>query len=190
MSRVGSFAACTGLALAILAVPTLTVGARAVAAARAPASVEARLQSLEDYQAIQEMLAIYMVAEDSNDWKTYSSLFAKNGELMFQKNHWVGPERIYQGMKAAQDAPNSVLARRGLRHSLSNIDIRLDGDRAHVISRWIVMSRQADGRPLVGATGYLDDNLVREDGAWKFARRVIYTEFPFDDPLANLGMKK
>lgn len=179
-----------GAGLAALAVMSIAAAPASAAERRPSPAVLAKLQSLEDYQAIQKMLARYMVAEDSNDWKTYSSLFAKKGELLFQKNHWVGPERIFAGMQAAEDAPNSVLKRHGLRHSLSNIDIRLDGDHAHVQSRWIVMSRQADGRPLVGATGHLDDNLVREDGEWKFERRVIYTDFPFDDPLANLGIAK
>ena len=179
-----------GAGLAALLLTGLGAGSAGAAARQPSPAVLAKLQSLEDYQGIQKLLARYMVAEDSNDWKTYSSLFARKGELLFQKNHWVGVERIFAGMQGAENAPNSVLKAHGLRHSLSNIDIRLDGDHAHVDSRWIVMSRQADGRPLVGATGHLDDTLVREDGEWKFERRIIYTDFPFDDPLANQAPPK
>ena len=179
-----------GAGLAALILMGLAAGPAGAATRRPSPAVLAQLQSLEDYQAIQMMLARYMVAEDSNDWKTYSSLFATKGELLFQKNDWVGRERIFTGMQAAENAPNSVLKAHGLRHSLSNIDINVEGDHARVTSRWIVMSRQADGRPLVGATGHLDDTLIREDGEWKFEKRVIYTDFPFDDPLANQTGKR
>jgi hypothetical protein len=47
------------------------------------------------------------------------------------------------------------------------------------------MSQGADGRPVLGATGHYED-LLRKDGAqWKFQRRVIYTDFPYQNPLAK-----
>lgn len=185
----GAARIAAGAALAAL-LTGVAAGPVAAAERKPSPAVLAKLQELEDYQAIQTLLAHYIVVEDDGDWKTYSNLFAKKGELVFQKNDWVGPERIYAGMQAAADAPNSVLKTRGLRHSTSNVDIQIDGDHAHVTSRWIVMSRQPDGRPLVGATGRNEDTMVREDGEWKFERRLIYTDFPFDDPLANQAAKR
>jgi hypothetical protein len=178
-------AGALALALAGLA---LSAGAGG-AAAPSNAALEARLRQLEDYQQIQRLNARYMIAEDSNHWADYANCFARNGELIFQKFRYRGRAEIQSKMEAAMNAPGSVLKTNGLRHSLSNLDLKIGGDRAASTARWIVMSRQPDGRPKVGATGHVDDILVREDGEWKFQRRVIFTDFPFDDPIATQGIK-
>jgi len=58
-----------------------------------------------------------------------------------------------------------------LRHNVSSIDVaELDADagRAHVRSYFIVMSRRGADH-----WGSYDDDVVLEDGAWRFARRVV-----------------
>jgi hypothetical protein len=40
-------------------------------------------------------------------------------------------------------------------------------------------------RPRVAATGHYKDTMVREDGRWKYAKRLIYGNIPFGDPLAE-----
>jgi hypothetical protein len=132
-----------------------------------------------------------MTAVDSSDWTGYANIFSSKGELIFQSNHWTGPDEIKAGMSRpppARPAGSPPAPRRQLRHTLTNIDIELTGpDRAHGTARWITMSEDADHRPVVGATGYYDDTYMRENGQWKVLRRVIYADFPHDDPIENLA---
>jgi uncharacterized protein (TIGR02246 family) len=179
----------TGLAAAA-ASAGLLLASPLIAAPQPKPSVAARLQALEDYQAIQKLLARYMTAVDSSDWVAYSQIFAKKGELIFQSNHWTGPDEIKAGMSRpppARPATNPPTPPRQLRHTLTNIDLKIDGDRATGTARWITMSNDANNRPVVGATGYYADKYIREDGEWKVIHRVIYADFPFDDPIANLA---
>ena len=176
-------------AIALTAGLALAAGPAGAAGAK-PQSVEARLQALEDYQGIQKLLARYMTAVDASDWVAYSKIFSKNGELIFQKNHWVGQEAIRAGMSRpppARPANAPAAPPRQLRHTLTNIDFKIDGDRATGTARWITMSGDGSSRPTVGATGYYRDTYIREDGEWKVLHRVIYADFPFDDPIANLA---
>ena len=178
-----------GMAIAVMVVAASSQITAAAAADSTAATTEARLKQLEDYQSIQQLLATYMSVMDRGDWHAYASLFAKDGELMFQKNDWKGPEAIEKGMttppKQAPGAPPLAPTSLRLRHMIGSILIKIDGDRATDEAHWIVMSKTADDRPNLGATGHYSDTLVRENGQWKFLRRVIYTDFPFDDPLAN-----
>jgi ketosteroid isomerase-like protein len=148
---------------------------------------EARLQKVEDILAIQQLLADYMTYMDASDYASYSELFAADGELIFQSYRLKGPKAIRDLME--KGSRNAAAAKPGaqpggLRHMMSNTVIRLDGDRATSTARWIVMSQGADGRPVVGATGRYDDSLHKTGGQWKFKRRVIYTDFPYQNPLA------
>lgn len=158
------------------------------AAAHPGASVEARLRAVEDYQAIQQLLAAYMTAMDTSNWTAYSQLFAADGELMFQTIDEKGPSAIRERMSRSIRRPaakSGAAAVASLLHTLSNIDIHIDGDHATDTARWTVMSRGPDGRPRLGATGHYVDTLVRTSDGWKFRRRVIYADFPFDDPIAD-----
>ena len=177
---------------AVIAAASLALAASPAAAAGAkPAqSIEARLQALEDYQGIQKLLARYMTAVDASDWVAYSQIFAKNGELIFQKNHWVGQDAIRAGMSRPPPAGRAgapAAPPRQLRHTLTNIDFKVEGDRATGTARWITMSGDPSSRPTVGATGYYRDTYIKENGEWKVLHRVIYADFPFDDPIANLA---
>ena len=177
-------------ALALAASLSLAATPAAAASAKPAQSVEARLKALEDYQGIQKLLARYMTAVDASDWVAYSKIFAKNGELIFQKNHWVGQEAIRAGMSRPpppRPAGAPATPPRQLRHTLTNIDFKVEGDRATGTARWITMSGDPSSRPTVGATGYYRDTYIREDGEWKVLHRVIYADFPFDDPIANLA---
>jgi uncharacterized protein (TIGR02246 family) len=157
-------------------------------AAMAPAqtAAEARLQKVEDILAIQQLLGDYITAMDASDFATYSDLFAADGELIFMTYHLKGPKAIRELMEqGSRNSAKSGAQTGGLRHMMSNTVIRVDGDRATDTARWIVMSQGADGRPVLGATGRYEDSLRKIGGQWKFQKRVISTDFPYQNPLAT-----
>jgi uncharacterized protein (TIGR02246 family) len=141
------------------------------AGAQAPttATLAARLQQFEDKAEIERLLLDYGRHLDSRDFAAYGQLFAKDGQ-------WVGgfgtaaggPAGIQAFMeKAMGTAPN----RANNYHLLSNFVITVTGDTATAWSRWAFVVPGPAGATIAQAGRY-DDTLVRENGRWRFTRRV------------------
>ena len=74
---------------------------------------------------------------------------------------------------------------KGSTHLVTDLKIDLDGDKATGTARWVMILPGPKNRPRVAATGHYKDTMVREDGRWKYAKRLIYGNIPFGDPLAE-----
>lgn len=138
-------------------------------------STAARLQRFEDKDEIQQLLLDYGRHLDSRDFAAYGRLFAKDGE-------WVGgfgtasggPAAIQAFMeKSMGTAPNAAKNY----HLLSNFVITVSGDTATAWSRWAFVVPGERGASIAQAGRY-DDTLVRENGRWKFKRRVASNDTP------------
>lgn len=157
----------------ISAVLTLLVAAMTTAYAQAPAglaasTVESRLRVLEDREEITRLLLDYGRHLDARDFKAYSSLFATDGEWVGGFGSVSGPANIQAFMeKNMGTAPN----RAGNYHLLSNFVITVRGDTATAWSRWAFVVPGQSGA-VVAQAGRYDDTLVRENGRWRFKRRV------------------
>ena len=145
-------------------------------------SVGARLQRFEDKEEIQALLLDYGRHLDSRDFAAYGRLFARDGE-------WVGgfgtasggPAGIQAFMeKAMGTAPNAVKNY----HLLSNFVITVNGDTATAWSRWAFVVPGERGATIAQAGRY-DDTLVRENGRWRFKRRVASNDTPPPAPPAR-----
>jgi SnoaL-like domain len=90
-----------GLALSLAALALLTLPCAQAQAASAP-SAESRLKQLEDYQAIQQLLATYITALGASDWPAYANVFADDGELNFLTFHLKGHDAILAVMDPAR----------------------------------------------------------------------------------------
>jgi 3-phenylpropionate/cinnamic acid dioxygenase small subunit len=144
-------------------------------------SIEARIQRLEDIQEIRDLLTGYGRLLDAHDLASYSQLFAKNGEWVGGFGSAKGPAAIQALMEknlgtTAKGAPGSTY------HLLTNFMIKVDGDRATAWSRWSFTVTGANKSPSMLYGGHYDDTLTREDGHWKFLRRVAVNDIPHSDP--------
>ena len=162
---------------------SLTIGALLAAdqkgnAGKKQSSVEARLQQLEDRDQIRDLLAEYIRCLDARDHPTYALLFARDGELTFAQGHAIGPEAIRtlmeDGERRADPARTAAMA--GSVHLLTDLSIQLKGDEATAHSRWTLIVHAGESRPVVSASGHYSDDLIRENGAWKFKRREIVAD--------------
>lgn len=146
-----------------------------LAAAQTDSALAARLQRLEDVEEIQRLLLDYGRFLDSRDLAAYSRLFAKDGEWVGGFGSARGPAGIQAFMeKNLGTGPN----RGNTYHILSNFVIEVKGDSATAWSRWTFVTPGADGKPVISQSGRYDDTLVREDGRWKFKRRVASNDIP------------
>ncbi len=145
------------------------------APAAADTSAAARLQRLDDMEEIRTLLLDYGRFLDARDLAAYSHLFAKDGEWVGGFGSARGPAEILAFMqKNLGTGPN----RGNTYHILSNFEITVDRDTATAWSRWTFITPAADGKPVISQAGRYDDVLVREDGRWKFKRRVASNDIP------------
>jgi len=145
------------------------------------AAMAAQVQRLDDERQIRALMVSYGQYLDALDFERYSKLFAEDGEwsgLLGEFTTVKGPAAIREAMERAfaervydPDHITNV-------HVITNVRIDVDGDRATGYSRWTVMSRDDEDRPLVRLTGRYDDVFVREDGQWKFLSRSARREIP------------
>lgn len=144
-------------------------------AATGGASVEERLQVLEDKEAIRALLIDYGRALDKRDFAAYGRLFAKEGSWKGGMGGATGPENI---AKMVQEgfAKMDPAQYTNSNHVMTSMDIDVDGDTATAWSRWLWVIPGADGIPQVRRAGYYEDSLIREDGQWKFKQRQAFTE--------------
>ena len=131
-------------------------------------SVETRLKQLEDQEQIAQLLIDYGRHLDSRDLAAYASLFATDGE-------WIGGFGTVKGrseIKAFMEKSLGTGPNRGNSyHIMSNFVITVKGDTATAWSRWTFVTPGASGATIAQAGRY-DDTFVRENGTWKFKKRV------------------
>ncbi len=140
-----------------------------------------RLQRLEDVLAIQRVLVAYGRHLDRRDFAAYAALFARDGVWDGGFGAGTGPAEIQAMMeKMIGGQPNDGPQRNY--HLMSSFDVEVEGDRGRAWSRWTFVSLDAENRPRVHHAGRYDDELVREDGAWKFKLRKVSGDLPGQPP--------
>jgi hypothetical protein len=166
----------------------LLVAAAAPGCATAPGHSElaARVQLLEDKQAITALLERFFEYQETRQQVNYANLFAKDGEMILRRGRTSGGPAGILGQRNANasntPAPANTIR---MRHILSNVHIEVKGDTAVAQSRFTLISVGDDNRPRVGGSGRYKDDLVRENGEWKILKRVIYRDLPLDLENAN-----
>ncbi len=134
----------------------------------------ARVQRLEDIMAIHQLFIDYGHALDAGDFDAYADLFAEDGEVLLGP---MGRARGREEIKALMTKALSGGVGSSF-HIISSPQVQLDGDRASSQVMWSVVSRDDNGRASLTMIGHHRDDLVRENGRWKFARRRGFVDIP------------
>ncbi len=126
--------------------------------------------ALEDKDAIREVLAEYCFRLDGGDFDGMAALFTADGTWDTAFGKATGRAAIAELARSLrrggpQPRPRGI-------HLVTNIAIALDGATARVRSNWIVAQNGADG-PQIGSGGGYADEMVKEDGVWRFRYRKI-----------------
>lgn len=134
----------------------------------------ARVQRLEDLLEIHQLFVDYGLALDAGDFDAYAALFAADGEVL------LGPMGRAKGrdeIKALMTKTLSGSAGSSF-HIISSPQVQLDGDTATSQVMWSVVTHDDNGQARLTMLGRHRDNLVRENGDWKIARRRGYVDIP------------
>ena len=149
--------------------------------AQAP-TVASRLEALEAREAIRALWAEYGRTLDARDFVAFSKLFARNAEFGSGPGAAKGPAAIGAFLEKAigTNYPDS----KGKNfHLYFNESIDVKGDHATAISKGgYVMATPDNSKADFLLLAEYRDELVKEDGQWKFLKRVIVGEIPVPRP--------
>ena len=127
---------------------------------------------------IRELIIRYAQLLDARDHKAYAQLFARDGRWTGRMGDATGPEAIEAMLvKGLGPAPEGFRNTKNF-HLMSNIIIEVDGDMASAESRLVYFARSKEARPVPMLAGRYFDELVREDGKWRFKFRQVIGEIP------------
>lgn len=138
----------------------------------------------EDRALIEDLQARYLFALDFFDMDTYVSTFTEDGVLDIIAYKAKGREEIRKRLEEARpvfdqsagDAPQGPYPATG-RHNITNIVLRIDGDKAVGRAYWFHYgNNNAERRAVLDGYGHYEDEMVKIDGQWLFSKRVIYNE--------------
>jgi len=137
---------------------------------RPSATIEDRLQRLEDLNEIRHLFLDYGRYLDRKEFESCSKLFAEKGEFVLPFDTVVGPDAVRDVMSSMLGRDLAVEPGKDM-HVFANPSIELDGDRATATSFWIYVTPDAEGFPQIAQFGHYEDVLVRENGRWRFGYR-------------------
>ena len=132
----------------------------------------------EDRAAIEDLQARYLFALDFHDPDLYVSTFTEDGVLDYGSGDVKGRQAI-KTVIAGMPAPKAVAGKRAgaARHNISNIVIKVDGNKATGVSYWFHYSNDnPDRKGVFDGFGHYEDELVKANGKWLFTKRKIYNE--------------
>jgi len=119
--------------------------------------------------AIRELLATYCFHLDNYRFAEMAALFTADGTWDTAFGKGTGPDGIVAQAESI-GTPGAVRPRRV--HLTTNIVIALKNDEATVESNWSVIQNSASG-PKIGSAGAYHDQVVKQDGTWRFRYRKI-----------------
>jgi len=137
----------------------------------------ARLQRLEDIDAIWRLCQEYRRHLDERNFAAYSRLFVDDGVWIGNLGSATGPAEIEQLLIRTLERHEDPAVRH--LHLVDNPVIEVDGDRATAESTWVYISRDFSDNPVLSLIGHYKDVIVRTGEGWRFQRREAYLDFPF-----------
>ncbi|WP_214104724.1 nuclear transport factor 2 family protein [Acrocarpospora catenulata] len=131
--------------------------------------LDRRLRLLEERNHVAELLAEYCRAVDEHDPEAFADLWTADAvqDIRSRGTAYRGRDQIMEGLES------TFAAFRHTHHVPGNLQITFVSDaRADVRSDVTVHCVTSDGAHVVVAASY-QDQVVREDGRWRFSSRVV-----------------
>jgi hypothetical protein len=122
---------------------------------------------------IHELMARYAWSLDTGDEESFVACFCSDGELVWDvfatEGRWRGAAALRRFIGYFRQRPESA----GRQHHVSNLIVTPTAAAAQARCYVAVALRREPGPHLLHVMGYYEDELAREDGHWRIARRCI-----------------
>ncbi len=132
--------------------------------------------SIEDRLAVEDLFTRYATSLDAGDVEGVVGCFTEDGELLgtqIVQSRDDGPPRGHDVIREfATRYARYRAAGNQLRHALSNMAVRLEGDRATVTCYLVTVATQ-QGKTDVAVPGRYVCTAVKRDGEWRFQSRRV-----------------
>jgi hypothetical protein len=144
-------------------------------------TLESRVKKLEDREEIRQLIMDYGRFLDQRNFHAFSGLFAKT------KGEWIGGMGRAKGSQAIRELMESTIGKDTSMtqscHLFTNETIHVNGDQATAVTKWIFVVPGESNRPQLFFLGHYEDSMIREEGRWKFLRRVVRADIPNDSQI-------
>ncbi|MGI9625060.1 MAG: nuclear transport factor 2 family protein [Acidimicrobiales bacterium] len=126
-------------------------------------------QDLQDIHDVGQVIIRYATSVDKRDFDRYGSCFTEDAEISgFSSGDVVGRDNWVSFVVKALEAF------RGTHHQITNQEISVDGDTAHMRSYVQATHESADDdSSLIILWAVYDDELVRTSQGWQISRHVL-----------------
>ena len=147
--------------------------------------LESRIKNLEDREEIRQLLMDYGRFLDQRDFASFSSLFAE------EEGVWSGGMGEAKGSKAICTLMEETIGKSTdinttpNYHLFMNEVIHVNGDEADATSKWIFVVQGEKGGPQPFFLGHYEDSFIRENGRWKFLKRVVHADIPSEKTISK-----
>lgn len=154
------------------AIAASVAGVAGQAAKPSPDALAARVQVLEDREAIRALLVSYASTLDGRDFAAFEQLWAKDAEFIGGSSAAKGPAAIRDLLQSLLKVNAAPVPGRDF-HLVMNQTVDVTGDTGTGFSRgtWVVTDPEKKLQLSIIANYY--DQFVREGGRWKFRRHQI-----------------
>ena len=144
--------------------------------------LEARIQALEEIEAIKQLKARYCYLVDSGKWQDVVKLFTKDARIKFPFGAGKGTAAIINFYRETLPSQRSFIL-----HTLHNPIIEIKGEQA--TGKWYYQSSGtvlSTNQARWGA-GIYHDKFVKENGGWKFKEIIVESIYstPYDEGWAK-----
>jgi hypothetical protein len=167
-----------------------STGSTAELAARA-VLLEARVQRIQDINAIKRLQAAYGYYHDEGQWDDVADLFAENATIEIGNDGvYRGRERIREYFRTLGNGRNGLAPGQLAEHLqvMPVITLAADGGRANGTWRAIILEGQL-GKDAWWSEGPYENEYVRQDGVWKISKLHWFQTLrvPYDGGWAKNG---
>jgi SnoaL-like domain len=140
------------------------------------ASLEARLERLEDLEQITRLFHSYRMLVDDKEFEACAQqLFSEDASFIGEHGRHVGREAILRMFESMIGV--SVREKKGDdEHIFADPVIEIDGERAAVNIAWAYFVRSELGTPLLLKNGHHEDTVVKVNGEWKIQEVRAFTD--------------
>ena len=122
----------------------------------------------DDRFRIQDLLARYNWAVDTDDADAFATSFATDGEFVTDRRVFRGHDELRELMAYLHDKRSRD--ERSLFHSIANLVVEPYGPEVRLVAQMMGPRINDDGTHVM-QLGWYDDRLTRTDDGWRFARR-------------------
>jgi hypothetical protein len=146
---------------------------------RRVAAAQRQARRALDFNEIENLQSAYGYYAEKSLWTDIAALFTHDGVLEIDDARYAGREAILAALTSSgpegpvKGALDSQLQLQPVIH------VAADGRSARIRSRLLQLTRDAQGRPMWGA-GIYENQLVKDDGVWKFRRLHLYRTWLVD----------